>query len=56
MNTAPETLTLSPKEELAVIVQRIKKHEAMIESERGKALLDVASDCVRMAMIYANDK
>lgn len=42
--------TLTPKEELAVINERLKTHCADCQDIRSKTLLNIASDCVRSAI------
>lgn len=44
------TLTLTPREELAVIVERLKQHEKDAKDEGCKLRLDFAADLVRFAM------
>lgn len=43
-------LTLTPREELAVIVERLKQHEKDAKDEGCKLRLEFAADLVRFAM------
>lgn len=49
-STACHELKLTPREELAVINQRLKSHCDDCKDERAKALLEIAADCVRSAI------
>lgn len=45
-------LTLTAKEELAVIVQRLRKHQSECANGEGKTLLKIAADLTQTAMHY----
>lgn len=45
-----QTLVLSPKEELAVIAQRLQTHIEETTSERCKAKLEAAQDLIKSAL------
>lgn len=43
-------LKLTPKEELAVIVERLRQHERDAKDERCKVKLEIAADLVRSSI------
>ena len=59
MNEEPNdnlNLALTPKEELAILVERLKRHEKLCQREEGKVRLSLAADLVRSAIFYAAEK
>lgn len=49
-STAPPELKLTAKEELAVIVERLRQHKEDAKDEGAKVRLDLAADLVRAAI------
>ena len=46
----PQTLELTPKEELAVIAERLRKHIEDTKDIGAKTRLQIASDLIRVAV------
>jgi len=47
---APQMMMMTDKEELAVIVERLKKHRDQTADEGAKVRLDLAADLVRFSI------
>lgn len=51
-STATPELKLTPKEELAVIVERLKSHVESSTDDKCKIRLDIAADQIRRAILW----